>query len=165
VSSQSRGSARILDPVTTTDHMRKRGAGLSAHCAARRSVDASKPFVQTVRAHYWRRHSYEHALLASPGRGRVGEVLVGVAVAVGRPRLGRRSARTIAIGPWPIFSQPLPVDELVRDLSASAPSTLYRILEDGDSRPLPPALSAELADVLRRRIPAYEEMSAALPGN
>jgi hypothetical protein len=120
-------------------------------------------FEHIARALHWKRYTYERALLASPSRPDVGGALLGIAVAAGGPRIGRRGVRRVAVGPWRAFSEPVPLTDISSDLASAAAGTFARILAEGHSRPLPPGLSAAMNDVLRRRVPNYELLSASLP--
>jgi hypothetical protein len=119
---------------------------------------------QPSMAHHWKRHPYDRALLLAHSFISNDPSIIGVSVAAGGPRSGRRNGvRRLLIGPWALLDEPVRFSEVIEGIPARAAVDMRRILGDGNSRPLPEALSVAVNDFLRTRIANYDQLLTSLP--
>lgn len=124
--------------------------------AARDRRADAEPLQQTVAARYWRRHARELGLLV--GVGDAGTFVVGVGMAAGGKRARRRGVAAILIGPWRQFGQPIAMETLLETVSERSASTLRRIFDSDEARPLPPIAGADLLTALRQSIDGFDDL-------
>jgi hypothetical protein len=116
-------------------------------------------------AHHWKRYSYEKAILLAPSRISNELAIIGVCVAAGGSRIGRRSgARHLLVGPWVLFGISIRASEFIDSLPGRAKPVIRRIFNEGHSRPFPANLSSAVDELLRSRVPDYDQILSSLPG-
>jgi hypothetical protein len=119
---------------------------------------------QPSMAHHWKRHSYDRALLLAQSFTSSDASIIGVSVVMGGPRSGRRNGvRSLLISPGVLLDELVNFSEVVENIPARAAADMRRILGDGNSRPLPDALSGAVNDFLRTRIANYDQLLTSLP--